>query len=330
MPLAEHVAVNTGLYRAVFSSSDNGVLVYQGGASALGWRLFWTDRSGKQTALTSPARYLNPDLSPDGKRVAVAMGNTSGGNMDIWIFDMVRNIPTRLTFDTSNKNFPVWTPDGKRIFFSSDRTGAGTAGIFSKAADGSGSEETILSDGRYNSPNGFSPDGRYLVMEGTEPSSKTGLDISVLPMFGERKPYFIVQTQFTDVRPSIAPDGKWMAYQSDESGAMEIYLTPFPRGGPKWQVSTGRGAIPHWRGDGRELYFLGLDNRLYAVDVDLRGNSPQLGTPHTLFTTSAVAGPFGPYTASADGKHFLINGTESQQGSEPLTLVTNWPQELKK
>ncbi len=251
-----------------------------------------------------------------------------GSGLDLWVYDLARTTPTRLTFDSSDNNFPAWTPDGKKIIFVSNRKSG--AGVYIKSADGSGTEEALLQDGAYNAPESVSPDGRYVAMERTEPGSKSGLDVWVLPLFGDHKPFAVVQTAFTDVRPAISPDGKWLAYQNDESGRMEIYITPFPHGGPKWQVSTSGGSITHWRGDGKELYFLGLDNRLNAVDVDLRGNSPLLGTPHVLFSTSAIGGPFGPYAANADGKHFVINGTESQQNSEPITLVTNWPQEVKK
>jgi eukaryotic-like serine/threonine-protein kinase len=217
---------------------------------------------------------------------------------------------------------------GKKIYFSSNRKVQNH--IYAKTADGSGGEETVLESGVVSEyPRSISPDERYLAYVRTEPGTKTGMDIWVLPLFGERKPFPIVATEFTDVNPAISPDGKWMAYSNDETGQMQVYRTPFPGGGSKWQVSTTGGSSPHWRGDGKELFF--ISDHMMAVDVTLGGGSPQLGTPKPLFqTTAAVSGLSGPFDVTRDGKKFLVHSMSLQLNDTPLTLVTNWTAELKK
>jgi hypothetical protein len=166
-----------------------------------------------------------------------------------------------------------------------------------------------------------------------DPKSSTGWDIWALPMFpdksGEQKPFAVIATNFLDVTPSFSPDGKWLAYSNDETGRMEVYIQPFPGGAGRWQVSTAGGARPTWRNDGKELYFWSIDQQLMAVDIQQNSANLQLGTPHALFKASVVSGPTGIYTASADGKKFVMNTVLPQSQSEPLTLITNWPADLK-
>ncbi len=328
-PVAEHVAVNGNVYRPVFSAADNGTLAYQSGDTGNGTRLTWVDRDGKPAgAVGEVERFLHPAISPDGKQVAVSIADATGSR-DIWIFDQAGH-KTRLTFDPATEANPRWSSDGKKVFYSSDRKGQNH--IYAKAADGSGAEETVLETGGITEvPYGISADGRYLAYHQQDPARKTGgSDIWVLPLFGDRKPFPIVATQFAEFLPTISPDGKWMAYVSNETSLYQVYLTPFPGGGPKWQVSTAGGAIPRWRWDGKELYFVGSDNRLLAVDVTLGATSPKLGTPKALFQANFASGPAGPYDATADGKKFLVHSVNAQESDVPLTLVTNWTAELKK
>jgi len=327
VPVAEHVAINAPSYRGVFSASDGGMLVYQSGGASGGWQMQWVGRDGKPTRnIPDFATFLDPAISPDGKRVAVAVGDS--GKADVWILDLARGTKTRLTFDSANDSYEIWTPDGTRILFSSNRKGH--LDIYSKSADGSGNEEVVLQDDSDKTGKSISPDGRYLAYQRSDPAGKTGEDIWVLPLFGDRKPFPIVQTPFLEDTPAISPDGKWLAYSSDETHRREIYITPFPGGGPKWQVSNGSGVYPKWRGDGKELYFVTSNGDITAVDVTASATSVALGTPHALFSYALQGLGFGPYDVTRDGKQFLLNGTVSQGGEAPLTLVTNWAAELKK
>ena len=328
VPIAERVSANIGIRRAIFSVSDNGVLVYRtGDSSSSGSQLLWFDRQGKQLGKVGGEElYSTPAMSPDGTRVAVDI--SASGNSDIWIFDLSRGTKTRLTFGPASNRNPLWTPDGESIVFSSNRKGL--YHIYRKAADNSGPEEVVLESNASEQAYAISHDGRYLVYERNDAAGKTGVDIWALPLFGERKPFPVVETQFSEIMPAISPDGKWMAYSNNESGHYEVYVTPFPGGGAKSQVSAGGGVIPQWRRDGRELYFQTEDQHVAAVDVSTRGAAIQLGTPRTLFQASSVQSFNGAFT-TLDGKRFLVNAlSTSTEGGDPFTLITNWPGLLKK
>ena len=328
-PIADHIAVNGSTVRAMFSASENGSLIYQAGVAQTGWDLTWWDREGKQAgAIPQPDRYIGTALSPDGARLAVAIfvGNTGIG--DIWVFDLNRQTRTRLTFGPASQSYPIWSPDGKTIYFLSVPKGA--AHIYSKAADGSGGVRTVLETGdTWEVARSFSPDGRYLVYDRKAPG-ETGYHVWALPLSREGKPFPIVQDSFDEVDPAVSPDGKWMAYQSNESGRREVYITAFPGGGAKWQASSGGGIYPKWRRDGKELFFLDGSDEIAAVDVSTSGGAVQLGTPHALFRAPGIQRDFGPYDVTADGKKFIVNSGNLKEGTEPMTLVQNWLGELKK
>ena len=331
VPVAERVAANGGIRRAMFSASTNGVLLYQTGASASGWQMLWYDRQGKQVgSLGGQEAYLNPAISPDGTRVAVVITASAGGDGDIWIFDLVRGTKTRLTFGPGRTRNPLWTPDGQSIIFAANRKGQ--FDIYRKKADNSGPEEVVLEGAAGKVPFSISHDGRYLAYELNDASAKTQSDLWALPLFGDRKPFPIVQTEFPDYGPAISPDGKWLAYFSNPSGRFEVFVTSFPGGGAKSQVSTSGGVVPHWRNDSRELYFVGQDQHLMAVDVTSSGVAIQLGTPQAVIAASVGGGrgPIGPYD-TVDGKRFLVNGVSGRtEGGDPFTFITNWTGLLKK
>jgi serine/threonine protein kinase len=332
VPIAEHVAVNGATVRAMFSPSDTGALVYQAGEGSSGWKLVWSGRDGKPMgSVAQPDRYIGPALSPDGTRLAVTIFAGSQGTADIWIFDLTRGTGTRLTFSTAspaNQTTPVWTPDGKTVFYASSVKGA--PHIYAKAADGSSPERAVLEGtDSFEYPRSISPDGRYLVYERKVPKSETGYHLWALPLFGDGKSFPIVQDAFDEGEATVSPDGKWMAYQSNESGRREVYIAAFPGGGAKWQVSSNGGIAAKWREDGKELFFLDPADNLVAVDVT-SGKAVQLGAPHALFQAVGIQRDFGPYDVTGDGKKFLINSGNLKEGTEPVTLVLNWPAELKR
>jgi eukaryotic-like serine/threonine-protein kinase len=330
-PLAEHVAANGATGVPEFSASESGTLVYQTGDAAGSWDLLWLTPDGKPAgAVAEQERYYYPELSPDDSRLAVSLFNGTQGTADVWILDLKRGTKSRLTFGPGTQLSAVWSADGKTVYYASNVKGANH--IYSKAADGSGAEQTVLEEAdAAEIPFGFSSDGRYLVFQRRVTSDPRGnFDIWAIPMFGDHKPFPIVQTPFDDIHPAVSPSGKWMTYQNTESGRSEIYVTQFPGGGARWQVSTNGGADARWRGDGKELYFLDPSDNLMAVDVDTSGPAPRMGVPHALFQAMGVQRQVGTYVVTKDGKKFLINSGSRKQGNEPLTLVTNWTAELKK
>jgi serine/threonine protein kinase len=327
--LAEGITLNELSARPVFSVSENGVLVYQSSAAPAVWNLLWLTRDGKQVGSIAQegAPYFYPSLSPEGTRVVATFASTLGMN-GVWIFDLQRGTRTRITFENGIQHHPLWAPDGRTIFYGS--LIGGVSHIYAKAADGTGSERTILASGDASeSPTSISPDGRYLVYD-RRPLAGARDALWILPLFGDGKPFPIVQTSFDAFNAAVAPDGKWMAYQTNESGRHEIYITPFPGGGAKWQVSSNGGVSPSWRRDSKELFFLDSTNHIVAVDMDTSGSAVRLGVPHSLFLATDARRGSGPFDVTADGKKFLVNSGDVKESGEPMTLVLNWTTELKK
>lgn len=326
-PIAEDVSTSPGVTSARFSVSENGSMAYFPGGTAQGWQPYMADATGKPIGEPLPkALYFGPSVSLDGKRIAVSLGDASG-KRDIWVIDIARHTPSRLTFDGQSSG-PAWAPDGKLVYYSSFRNG--NDHIFAKQADGSGSEQPILGTGGINETvTGVSRDGRYLLYARTPSAQKT--EIWVLPLFGDRKPFPLVHDGFDSHAAEFSPDGKFVSYVNNSSGVYETYITPFPSGGAKWQVTAGGGGVSRWRGDGKMLFFT-YARGLGAVTVTEVGNAVALSTPQTLMEPHLVGGPMGPFSlASQDGKRFLLNATDSNLNERTDAVVlTNWPAELKR
>jgi len=328
--VAQQVGFNGATARPLFTVSQTGILVYQSGNLLGGWNLLWLGRDGKPIGSFPPSdRYLDPALSHDGKRVAVGIFTGSQGIGDLWIYDLERGTNTRLTFGPGTNGRPVWSPDDKTIYYESSNNGI--PHISARAADGSGSERVILqTPGVVEMPLSISSDGHYIAYWRKDLAKDAGSHIWVLPLFGDGKPFPIEQDTWAEKDAQISPDGKWMAYVSNDSGRNQVYITPFPGGGAKWEVSKDGGISPKWRGDGKELFYLDNSDSIIAVDLAVSGNAIDLGVPHTLFQAVGIQRDYGPYDVSADGKKFLINSGNIPQGGEPLTLVQNWPAAMKK
>ena len=329
-PLGENYAV-----------SDSGTLVYlpgTAGALASGRTLVWVDREGKEESLGAPPKdYFVPKISPDGTRVAVALLNKDD-SFDIWIWDSIRKTLTRLTNDKSN-NVPIWTPDSKRIIYASNRDG--TYGIYWKAADGTGKEEKLASAPDLSFlPSCLSRDGKLMtitVAKGVLTPTTTHLYTGILSMEGERTWKPLLQEKYLTAQPEISPDGRWMAYMSDESGRREIYVRSFPNVDKgKWPVSTGGGSAPRWSADGRELFYLSSENSVMAIDVKTQPTF-SLGVPRTLFKSiySGQTNTSGtPWDISPDGKRLLMmkepgSAASADGGPRKINVVLNWLEELK-
>jgi serine/threonine protein kinase len=311
------------------SVSDTGSVVYRATASNIQQHFAWFDRSGNEISKASDSAMSSPSLSPDGQRVVGYRGNPVDGNLDIWMLDVTRGVFSRLTDNVADDVNPVWSPDGDHIAFSSNRKGAHD--LYRKSASPGGSEELLLATALHKNTTDWSSDGRFVLFETRDP--KSGMDIWSLPLDKSGKPgkpFPVVQTTFDEQRGQFSPDGKWIAYQSDESGRHEIYLRAFPGSGNEWPVSTNGGTQVRWRQDGKEVFYVSLDGRLMAVPMRLASNTtaPDVGAPVALF-----APPLGgavqqadfrhQYMVSSDGQRFLV-ATATEGVNSPITIIVNW------
>ena len=325
-------------HKTDFSVSTNGILMFRG-LRGLDTRLIWRDRAGGQSVLVEPpTHYTEPTLSPDQKRVALAVFDPRPSpqfgigatkvTSDIWIIDAESGAGSRFTFDPAADFAPVWSPDGTRIVFSSNRSGE--VGLYQKQVDGAGGEELLFGTPGRKHAQAWSPDGRFLVYGTYDP--KTRVDLWLLPMTtsGDRTPVPLLRTEFSEEQATISPDGRWMAYTSNESGRSEVYVQSFPSPGGKWQISTTGGGDARWRADGRELYYVGEDRRLMAVAVR-SGGTFERGVVTPLFDTGMQphwAAARNHYDVSRDGQRLLFMSPVVDDRSSPFTVIVNWAAEL--
>jgi hypothetical protein len=323
--VADEVAVDTSERTAV-SVAANGLIAYRPGVARLR-QLSWFDRSGAaQGTVGAPdSTWSRPRVAPDGHRVIVA--RTVQGNEDLWLLDGTRT--TRFTFDAATDDIAVWSPDGSRILFTSTRTGGGD--LYEKPASGAEQEVLVVGSDDVKTPSSWSADGRWLLFHSTNPA--TSSDVWVVPMTGEqRTPSVLVKTPVREVWGAFSPDGRWVAYMSNESGRPEIYVRPFTApgsttAGGQWQVSTAGGIHPVWSPDGRELYYIDPVGALVAAPVSSAGGSFAADTPLVRFATRILgggvdAGQGRQYDIASDGR-FLIN-TVVDDVVAPITLLQNW------
>ena len=330
---------------ADFSVSENGVLVYRKVTDQPREQpatLLWFDRKGKpagQVATPVNVEYLR--LSPDGQQIAVDnAGPANHYNSDIWVIGVTRAAPLKLTFDSGFDGFPVWAPDGRRIVFAAVRGGHVVSKLYQKRADGVGAEDLLLPDNTndVDIPYDWSSDDRYIIFERFGFNAMAAAnDIWFLPLFGDKKPSLFLHSSFPKVQPQLSPDGRYLAYATNESGTYQIVVQSFPdptKG--KWPITSQGGTEPSWRRDGRELYYLAPDGKLMAVTV--RGEPTfEPGQPTSLFQTALT--PKDPrfsrrYAVTADGQRFLtissLNAPVSDTDAAPITAIVNWTAALKK
>ncbi len=302
--VANQVGVANANGFADFSVSSTGTFFYARGNGPVRLRFAWRDRTGKLLETVGQPAEMGPTfrLSPDGSRVAISVGTPQP---DVWVLDLVRNLSTRLTF--SNSAVPIWSPDGKQIYYRNE------AGIYRKAADGSGEEELVRKGTGQSALQSISPDGKHLLFGDT--------DILSLPLAGEPKPEPYLQSTFQESDAAFSPDGRWVAYRSNESGKGEIYIQGFPERRGKWQVSSSGAGRPHWRADGKELFWSATaDQTLMAAAVDLQATGVRVGPAVPLFRMSSVS-----FQPARDGKRFLVQEPEGGQTTDrPMTVVLNW------
>ena len=327
IPIVTNLQVNNADGRAVFSVAENNLLVYQSTGPKTGSRLLLLDRKSKQlSTIGEPGDYWDIRIAPDGKRFALSFYDPQAKNLDIWIQDLALNGKTRFTFHGAQDRMPVWSPDGRQLLFMSNRDGS--PHLYYKELSGVGGERAFYDSKEGEHPSDWSPDGTHLLFTKVG-DVHTRTNIWVLPLAGERKPLPFLATEANEWDARFSPDGKWVVYNSDESGRYEIYLLPFLREGAKWQISTGGGWRPRWRNDGRELFYMSLDSQLMAVEIDLRGQKVQVGRTQALFQTYPTTFA-GNYDVSGDGRQIIVNSLLEGQISSPLTLVANWTALIEK
>ena len=326
-PIADRLSYVSLDIRGAFSVSENGVLAYLSG-SLFGEQLTWVDRSGKELGVVSRSGFYQwPFLSPDGKTIVVDRVDLRSSAFDLWLLNPEHGTETRFTFGPGSSQFPIWSPDGSRVAFRGPRADTATVTIYQRATSGATQSEVLdtMPASEATHPLDWSHDGRYLVEQRID--VKTGLDIWVLPFFGDRKAFPYLNSPYNEGYARLSPDGRWLVYQSNESTRDEIYVGTFPTLTRKWQISANGGNHPRWSRDGKELFFI-ADGKMMAVPVK---SGPQFdyGAPHALFDARMSTVGDRWYDVATDGR-FLIPRQLEDARQDPMTVVLNWQAGLKR
>ncbi|HEV3254669.1 MAG TPA: protein kinase [Candidatus Acidoferrales bacterium] len=335
-PVLEGVMTASTNGGAQFSFSETGNLAYVAGrGGGLNLSIYWMDKDGKFTPLREiPAHYNHIRLSPDGKRLALEI--QEGRRSDIWVYEWDRDTLTRLTFNGESNVSPVWTPDGQRIAYASQEK-SGTFNIWWKRADGAGDAQRLTESKNNEYPESWSPDGKTLALHELSPS--TNFDILTMLIEGNEKlgwkpgePKPFLNSPFVEVLPAFSPDGRWLAYASNESGSLEMYVRPFPGPGGKWQISNGGGVLPTWSRNGKELFYRTLENKIFVAAYTASGDSFHAEKPQLWSPGQFSGGTIRNYDLAPDGKRFAVlkaPGTGEVAPVSKVTFIFNFFDELR-
>jgi Tol biopolymer transport system component len=324
--VAQQVSYDNDRWIGSFTAAESGALLYVRGVTFGAAQLEWVDRAGKDARrFGDTGGFLWPTLSPDAQRIAVSI--SSGRTVDICVLEFARGTKTRITFDEVSHGYPAWSPDGRRIAYTTGLVGQGQA-VYVKNASGIGDPEKLLDAPPDSSLVGldWSRDGRALIY-GLFTRAKGGR--LWMYRFADKKSEKLLPGDLREGSAKMSPDGKWLAYRSLESGQGEVYVVPLPKVDGKWQISTAGGDYPRWRADGKEIFYLSPNGTMMSVAINTEGGFKP-GLPQPLFATVLKAFPGFQYDVAPDGKHFLLNNWLSEASAEPIVVVTNWTAELKK
>jgi len=328
VPIAEDVGFDATSYQGYFSASEDGVVAHHSGSAGL-TQLTWTDRTGKQLGILSePADQGDLELSPDDSRLAFRRVDNRIGSISLWLIDIAKGTPSRFTFEKTTDFSPIWSPDGSRIVFSTLRDGP--PNLYQKVSSSAGNDEPLVKSLTAKVPFDWSRDGRYIIYGVVDP--KTSWDLWTLSLDDPSKPVPFLQTNFDERGAKFSPNGRWVAYESNESGTNEVCVRAFPVTAGKWQVSITGGEQPRWRRDGKELFYISTDRKLMSVQVNTDGSTFEHRAPIALFGTrvGGIDTPGDYYAVTADGQRFILNNLVAEAAYTPITVVLNWTAEMRR
>lgn len=336
-PTVEKVLYDFSIWKAVFDASENGVMAYQLGVSVSGSQLRWFDRSGKQLeGLGEPGFQWDPSLSHDGRKLAENYAQVGSGYGSLWVYDLASSVRAQITFGKNDKGTPIWSRDDTQIVFAGKRQ---HYSLYQVDSSGAEQERLILDTGNDTWPYDLSPDGRFLLFGQGLNIGRAQSQLWVYPIKEGTKPFRLLEGESVEVDGQFSPNGRWVAYSSNQSGRDEVYVVPFPAlssdrknvvAGRKWQVSLSGGHQPRWRRDCKELFYMAADNTLIAVPVMSRGSKFEAGPAHPLFRTNPpLTSDHFSYDVLPGGSRFIVN-TAAPERAAPITLVENWLSDFKK
>jgi Tol biopolymer transport system component len=317
--VADQVEVNVNWGNASYSVSNTNRLAFRPPDAEGTGHLVWFDRSGKQVGTTGESGTVLPTLSPDEKRVVVSREPTN----DLWMADLERGTFSRITFDRTIQVIPIWSPDGKHVLYRSSRTGTGD--LYLKDTNGTSPDQALLKSPETKSPTDWSRDGQFIMYEVN--GNETRADLWLLPMSGDRNPRPYLRGPYNEQQGRFSPDGKWVAYTSDESGGPQVYIQGFPETASKLQISNNGGADPRWSGDGNELFYISADQKMMSVRIERTNGKIKAGIPQELFPVrvTGLTDTRTHYAVTRDSRRFLVNTRNERSAVAPITVVLNWP-----
>ena len=323
VPVAENVPTEGITQHGLFSASNDDIVSIQPKFGKL-VQPVWVDRSGKTLeVLGDPAMYVDISVSPDGQKTAFVIVDPQDGTWNTWILDLKGHQKTRLTYESAVGYYPVWSPDGNQIVFATNRMGV--AKIFGIPASGVGEATLFLPSDESDIPSSWSRDGKYIAFLRSPINGLDKRSLWIAPTSGDKKPYRLMDVAGTIAEAVFSPDGKWLAYHSDETGRREVYVVPFPEANRKIAISSGGGNTPRWSPDGKELFYLANDGTLMSTSILPGKNGLQVGKTDALFKTSRMI-----YDVSPDGKRLLVYKEAEDQPASSITLISNWSKIVQK